>query len=175
MRSELFTLYHLRALSKSTAVLPPRGASLRGMGTCILIVASLIDGHVAPLLCKCNIPRIGFDQSHILKLPLYFVNRPRSTLLRLVLRYGSHIAHTKFSAWKSAVIPRLLFDPFGMDRLLDFSTDFAISCGSVLIDIGKGLVFLLYFRRVRATQRKQGFRRALGGCGHSRDYRPVGI
>lgn len=33
-----------------------------------------------------------------------------------------------------------------MDRLLDFSTDFVISCGSVPIDVSRGLVLLLYHR-----------------------------
>ena len=33
-----------------------------------------------------------------------------------------------------------------MDRLLDFSSDFVISCGSVPMDLSKGLVLLLYYR-----------------------------
>ena len=33
-----------------------------------------------------------------------------------------------------------------MDRLLDFSKDFVISCGTVPIDISRGLVLLLYYR-----------------------------
>ena len=47
-----------------------------------------------------------------------------------------------------------------MDRLLDFSTDFVISCGSVPIDISKGLVLLLYYRPKREYMLPKGRKNA---------------